>query len=168
MASNVTLLAIGFSRLIQALKLADAGVRSRVQVEIRTTTEAIVRGAKARAPISGPEDRKGAGRPGPGELRNTIRSAYTTDGMVGYAMAGFGKLPRARAGGRRRRRTRSQAVSRRLGAYAVTTEYGSPGRGIPAHPYLGPSREAERQGHYERIGQAIDGGIETAVRSANA
>jgi hypothetical protein len=37
----------------------------------------------------------------------------------------------------------NNAMDRAAGVYAMVVEYGSPGRGLPAQPYLRPSKEAE-------------------------
>lgn len=139
--------------------LRDFGVQERrlVKDAVIATADAVANDARALVPISsGRLSRKQKGRPGPGELRNTIRVEPSTqpDALVAYVKAGTGTL---------RRRSRSKTGKRRvvtatppaLGVYAMAVEYGTPHRGVPAQPYLRPSMDKNRAAHIERVKAAV-------------
>lgn len=139
-----------------------------IVVELRSavheTTRAVEQGAKMRAPVSagGRESRKAKRRPGPGELRDTIRAEFSDDLLTGYVRAGYGKLRRRLKGKAKSKRTKAARARRAaagaqtdLGVYAMAVEYGSPRRGIPAQPFLRPALEAEKPRHQQRVAAAM-------------
>lgn len=155
------------------------GLRKHVGAAVRETTAAVERGAKMRAPVSagGHRSRKAKSRPGPGELRDTIRSNVLDDesGVVGFVSAGHGKLPRRLKGKATNKRTKAAKARRRasrgqakLGAYAMVLEYGSPRQGKTAKPYMRPALEAEKPRHQQRMTRAVQRAAAEAAAKARA
>lgn len=160
----------GVPQLVRAIQLTDAGVRTRTIAAVKRGTEAVVAGAEMRVPKV------------TGELAFTIRAEYGKDGMIGYAKAGYGTLPRRsqastvnKADRLARRRGLSaqqrqalvnaakssrQALSRvgGLGVYAPVVERGDPRRHHEPHPFLIPALMAERAGIMADIAHAADDG----------
>ena len=175
MSAKITGIVSGINQVRTAFKLLDTGLQARLRGAVAATTHEVEAGALARVPVSGPGSRKATSRPGPGELRNTIRAEFSTEGFTGYVKAGYGTLTRRSRAGRgtrkgqsrrnakiaRSRRARSLA-SRGLGNYAMVVEYGSPGRGQPAHPFMRPARQAAIPRHTARIQAAISGAVAAA------
>jgi hypothetical protein len=158
-------------------------LRVHVRQAIGETTRAVERGAKARVPVSGGgrASRKAKSRPGPGELRDTIRSSVHEDasGIVGFVNAGFGKLPRRLKGKntrtekvrKARRRKKMGPVTRedaKLGAYAMVVEYGSPRQKKAAKPYLRPALATEKPRHQQRMVKAIQRATAEAEQKAGS
>jgi hypothetical protein len=168
-------------RVFAAFKMMSEKVRTQMQTQVHDSTERVADGSRTRVPTSGSASRKAKGRLGPGELRNTIRTDYAEDLLTGYVKAGNGKLGR-RVGRRRKgapnqrvlnakqamRRDHSaalrinNAMDRAAGVYAMVVEFGSPGRGLPAQPYLRPSKEAELPTLRRGVGDALRGAIEAS------
>jgi hypothetical protein len=158
----------GIDDCVAAFRLLNEGTRTRMKGAVRQTTEEVRADAARRVPVSGPDSRKAKGRPGPGELRDTIRTEYAGDGLRGYVEAGYGKLTRRSRAGRgtrkgqekrnvkiaRARKARSLA-SRGLGNYAKVVEFGSPAQGKAAQPYMRPAREAAIPRHQARVEAAL-------------
>lgn len=146
-------------------------LRRHVRDAIAETTQAVERGAKMRVPVSGGgrQSRKATSRPGPGELRDTIRSAVHEDegGIAGFVNAGYGKLRRRITGSTSKRksarkraanilkRRQQSGAQKSLGVYAMVVEYGSPREKKAAKPYLRPALEAEKPRHNQRMTRAI-------------
>lgn len=155
---TVNTVVTGIRSFSDAARRMDGGVHVNVRGAIQETTEAVAGHARQNVKVSGPEDRKAKNRPGPGELRDSIRTAYAIDGLRGFVLVGYGKLPRRSraktAGGQARRRKPLRGL-RDLGVYAMVNNYGSPGRGIPATHFMDRAREVERQPHVSRISRAL-------------
>lgn len=134
--------------------------------------------ARRRVRISsgGPNSRKAKSRPGPGELRSTIRAEKSnTDAPVAYVKAGYGKLRRRSTAKTAKGKARAENLRARardamifpgsaasgagqaaaLGVYAMTIEYGSPRRGIPAQRFMRNAREANRVNVKNRAENAL-------------
>jgi hypothetical protein len=165
----------GVSRVTSTFRALPESVRKHARVAVRETTRAVEQGAKMRAPVSagGRTSRKGNRRPGPGELRDTIRSTVWDfpDGITGFVNVGHGKLKRRLKGKNARtekvRRERKKARGRKqmgpltvdqanIGAYGMVVEYGDKRRGRPAKPFLRPALEAQRQPHRQRMERAVN------------
>ena len=169
---------------VQALfNRMPAALRTQARGAIEETTRAVEQGAKMRVPVSsgGRESRKARRRPGPGELRDTIRSRIIEDegGVAGFVLAGYGKLPRRLKGKATSKRTKAAKARRqkrtmgpltreeaKLGAYAMVIEYGSPREGKAAQPYLRPALEAEKPRHQQRMARAIQRAVVLESRRA--
>lgn len=176
---KITAVLTGVREWRQAVQMMSVETRHRVRAAIQVTTLAVEEGARRNVPVSGPEDRKAKGRPGPGELRDTIRSSFSNDGLVGFVNAGFGKLARRsratrpakfgpmrlKAFQRQQKRIALKAL-RELGVYAMVVEYGSPGRGIPGAFYMTRAKEAQRAQHIARIKAALAGAAASVSRAA--
>lgn len=169
----------GVAEWLQSLKMMNEGTRMRVRDAIQITTAAVAARARINVPISDAADRKAKGRPGPGELRDTIREAYSSGGLAGFVLAGFGKLPRASRATRptklgpmklkayqRYQKRQALKAMREIGVYAMVVNYGSPGRGIPASHYMDRAKESERQAHIDRIRAALNNAASAAVSRA--
>jgi hypothetical protein len=167
MGLKVGMLITGAKQFRFRLQLAVPEVRSNVRAAVVETTEAVVSRARANVPVSDAADRKAQGRPGPGELRNTIRGSFTLDGMMGFVLVGNGKLARRSKAARprmagplklsaflRQEAPATLRAQRELGVYAMVVNYGSPGRGIPGSRFLDRARESERANHIGRIRRA--------------
>lgn len=165
----------GLSQVRTAFRLLDTGLQARLRGAVAETTHAVRAGAVSRVPVSGPNARKAKNRPGPGELRDTIREEFGSDGFAGYVKAGYGKLKRAsrakppKTAGQARRQAKLQAkarsrslASRGIGQYAMVVEFGSPKEGKAPQPYMRPARQAEIGNHRARIEQAINGAVAAA------
>lgn len=165
----------GLDQVRASFRMLDTGLQQRLKGAVRETTEEIRAGAMARVPVSGPDSRKAKNRPGPGELRNTIRAEYSGEGFTGFVKAGYGKLlrssrasaPTTAGQARRQRKLRAKArkrslASQRLGAYAMVVEYGSPREGKEPQPFMRPAREAAVPRHRARLEKAIDGAVQAA------
>jgi len=177
--TKITTVITGARQVIQSFKMLDAGTRIRVRSAIQETTLAVENRARTNVPMSGAASRKAQGRPGPGELRDTIRSAFSTTGLAGYVMAGFGKLPRASKAKRptrlgplrlaafqRQQKRLALKAQRELGVYAMVVNYGSPGRGIPGSRFMDRARESERTNHIARITRALSQAAAAAERGS--
>lgn len=173
--AKITSVVSGVNQVRTAFRLLDTDLQHRLRTAVAETTSDVTAGARARAPVSGPNARKAKWRPGPGELRDSIRGEIGSDGFVGYVKAGYGKLRRSsRAGApksvgqaRRQQKLRAKAkarslASRGIGQHAMVIEYGSPAQGKAAKPYLRPSRQAAIPRHEARLTAAINGAVETA------
>jgi hypothetical protein len=175
-SAKITRIVSGVNEVRTAFRLLDTGLQHRLRDAVAATTHAVKGGAKARVPVSGPDSRKAKGRPGPGELRETIRAEFSPEGFTGFVKAGYGKLKRstragaARSEGQARRQRKLQAKATRrarqrkygLGQYAMVVEYGSPKEGKEAEPYMRPARQAEMQRHEARLQSAINGAVDAA------
>lgn len=169
----------GFAR---SLKQLSVDGKAQLKAAVELTAQEVADDARRRVPVSdtGPKSRKAKDRPGPGELRKTIRwEPSTTDAPVAYVKAGEGKLRRrSRAktakGKARAKRVRSpvkfedfsfgrdesvffQKASRAkaYGVYAMAVEYGAPHRGVAARPYLRPATRAKRSVLIARATEAL-------------
>lgn len=148
---------LGFPRTMKAM---PTHAKAALKVAMNDTAVDVANEAKRRVAISsgGPRSRKSLSRPGPGELRATIRAEPSkTPEPVAYVKAGHGKLRRrstARDPGKRK-----APASTGLGVYAMVVEYGSPHRGVPAQPYLRPAREAKKGVLKVRAEQALNDAI---------
>lgn len=175
MSMKITSVVTGVNEVRTAFRMLDTGLQSRLRAAVADTTTEVKAGAMARVPVSGPNARKAKGRPGPGELRDTIRAEIGGDGFVGYVKAGYGKLGRssrarkATSAGqaRRQRKLRAKARKRSLaaqgvGKYAMVIEFGSPKEHKAAQPYMRPARQAAIPGHAARIQTAINGAVDAA------
>lgn len=158
----------GLREVQASFRLLDTGLQTRLRAAVAETTAEVKTGAMARVPVSGPDGRKAKSRPGPGELRDTIRGELTSDGFAGYVKAGYGKLGRAsrarevKSAGqvRRQRSLRAKArarsfASRGLGNYAMVVEF-------TGKPYMRPARQAAIPGHQARVQRAINGAVDAA------
>lgn len=174
MSAKITALLEGVPNFLRKLELANEETRARTKAAIRRGTQAVVTAAEQRVPKRS------------GELAYTIRAEFATDGMVGYAKAGFGKLPRrsrasttarrARAGAKRqltaeesRLQFRLAPTSRKalaaksdLGVYAPVVERGDPRRHHRPHPYMIPALQAERPTIIDDLKQAATGAVRDA------
>lgn len=171
----------GFQKAALNMKILNPATRARVREAISETTVAIAAHARQLVPVSTEASRKAAGRPGPGELRDTIRESMSATGLVGYVHAGYGdvkrrsrrrstrapsqNVPRLATFERRQRRAALAAQSE-MGIYAMVVEYGNPHRGVPARPFLRPAFEKERAAHIDRIRKALEGAIQEVARRA--
>lgn len=164
----------GFPRALSELPL---DTRRRLKVDVEQAAREMAVDARRRAPVStgGRASRKAKNRPGPGELRDTIRMEPSrTDAPVAYVVAGTGKFRRrskaiTAKGKRRAKALRASAQSApALGAYAMAVEYGSPHRGIAAGPYMRPAREAAAPKFQQRIEAALSQVVRTADQKASA
>lgn len=173
MSAKVTSLVTGLRNVQNAFRGMNAGAQLRAKDAVRATTEAVWAGARARVPVSDAEtSRKAKSRPGPGELRDTIRTTYSEDGLIGYVQAGYGKLKRrSRA---RTERGKARAARKRrnqpggtydLGVYAMVVEYGSPREHKAAQPYMRPARAAEYPKHLERLRAALAASVHDASQA---
>lgn len=173
--AKITGVVTGINQVRTAFRMLDTGLQARLRGAVAETTHAVREGAASRVPVSGPGSRKAKGRPGPGELRDSIREEFSREGFTGYVKAGFGKLTRrsrAGAGTRKGQEKRNVkiAASRRaraltshgLGKYAMVIEYGSPNKGKAAQPYMRPARHAEDANHRARVERAIAGAVTAA------
>lgn len=167
-------------RVLAAFKMMSAEVRARMVKQVKASTANVTRGAKLRVPVSGPNSRKAKGRLAAGELRNTIRDEYAEDGLTGFVKAGYGKLSRRTVRGTKPKNQRVQnaaqfmrsqhttalrmnnAMDRAAGIYAMVQEYGSPGRGLAAQPFLRPAQEAELPALRKGVGDALRGAIDAS------
>jgi hypothetical protein len=174
-------------RVQAAFKMMRGEVRARMQQQVKESTERVESGAKARVPVSGPASRKAKNRLGPGELRNTIRSELSPEGLTGFVKAGFGQGHRksrvSRPMGRNQRVLnatqfmRAQhaealrmnaAMDRTAGRHAMNVEYGVPSRGQPAQPFLRPAKEAELPALRKGVGDALRGAVDASRQPAPA
>lgn len=176
MSAKITMTVSGDQEVASFFRNMTPAARREIAAAIRETTQQVERGAKMRAPISsgGRSSRKARYRPGPGELRDTIRSEFTPDGLAGFVKAGHGKLRRRIRGATskrksaRRRAANVQAARKAAGTqldhgiYAMVVEYG--GRKRKAHPFLRPALEAEKRRHEERMAKALERSAERAKR----
>lgn len=153
----------GVSQLQTSIKLLNIDVRKRVATENERTGGRVVRNAKSRV----------AHRTG--ELADTIRyeAEPGTDGLVGFARAGYGSLkrrtrqkPGIRYGKKGKRKRLVQVGPVEPGIYAMVHEFGDPKRNKPARPYMFPAVEAERAGHRERVAAALQGAVDVANQRA--
>ncbi|HEX6050027.1 MAG TPA: hypothetical protein VFZ21_12190 [Gemmatimonadaceae bacterium] len=153
----------GLDQVRASFRMLDTGLQQRLKGAVRETTLEVEAGARARVHVSGPDSRKAKNRPGPGELRGTIRAEFSGEGFTGFVKAGYGKLRRrsraTTSRGRARARRRSPAAQR-LGNYAMVEEYGAHDRA--AHPYMRPAREAAVPRHRARLEKAINGAVQAA------
>lgn len=166
----------GFPRSLKEMAVAS---KRRLRNEaVEPTLKEIALRAKSLVPVSagGRAGRKAKNRPGPGELRDTIRAEMSnTDAPVGYVFAGEGRLRRrstARtAKGKKRAaalRTKSRGAPQPLGAYAMAVEYGSPHRGVAAEPFLRPAREGAAAKFQARCEAALVNATRDADRAGGA
>lgn len=157
-----------FGRAIQTLEIDG---KRLVRDVVLTAAEHIANDAKRRVSISTALSRKAKTRPGPGELRDTIRAeAGKADMPVAYVRAGLGKLRRrsrattakgkAAAARVRRMSAKSQQA---LGVYAMVIEYGAPQRGVAAHPYMRPSLDHERPFFRAQLRRVLDEAVRRAT-----
>ncbi len=177
---KVTADVTGMRSFVVALRMLDPAVRRRAAAAVRVSTESATTAARRNVPVSGPEDRKAKHRAGPGELRDTIRSDYAGEGLVGFVKAGQGKLKRRskrtaapkRLGperlrtfmGRLQREAIAMDASRASGVYAMVVEYGAQDR--PAKPYMRPAANAERGPHTARLAAALRRSVDDAATAA--
>jgi hypothetical protein len=174
-SAKITGVVSGISEVRTAFRMLDTGLQARLRGAVAESTHAIEGGAKARVAVSGPNSRKAKGRPGPGELRDSIRSEFSESGFVGYVKAGYGKLRRSSkakaptSAGQARRQGKLRAKAKRragstkgLGMHAMVIEYGAPREGKEAQPYIRPARQAEIEPHAARCQQAINGAVDAA------
>lgn len=181
MSIKVTSLITGARKAGMAFRLMNAETRKLVAGAVQVTTGNVTMRAVANAPVSGPDDRKAKGRPGPGELRDSIRSESSADGLVGSVLAGYGKLVRRRRAAKmvlplkakayerwkaREEKRRALMAERSRAVYAMVINYGSPGRGIPATHFMDRAREAERQPHVNRVKAALQQAADAVGRAA--
>lgn len=180
----------GAQNLTSVFRKLPLSARKYVKQAIRETTAAVERSARMRAPVSsgGRASRKGKRRPGPGELRDTIRSEFVEDaeGIVGFVKAGRGKLKRRLKGltstrksslkrAKKIEKNRKAANTRRrkqmgpltadqanIGAYAMVVEYGDKRRGRAAQPFMRPALESQRQPHRQRMERAVNQAVAEA------
>jgi len=159
----------GFPR---ALEEMGPALRAALKADAENAARAMAADAKRRVPVSqgGRAGRKAKNRPGPGELRDTIRMEPSrTDAPVAYVMAGTGKLRRRSKA--KTAKGRSRAAAKRaaagspqaLGAYAMAVEYGAPHRGVAAEPYMRPAREAA----WPRWQRTVEATVEQSVRTVD-
>jgi len=178
---KITAIITGARQWHQAVQMMDAATLARVRQAVSDTTLAVEARAKANVPVSGPGSRKAKNRPGPGELRDTIRSSMSTGGTVGFVLAGFGTLPRRSratkppkqgpmrlAAFQRQQRRLALRQQRELGVYAMVINYGSPGRGIAATHFMDNAKEAEREAHIRRVQNALAQAASAAAQGAAA
>lgn len=185
MSQKLSVSILGFKRVQAAFKMMSVEVRTRMQQQIKESTQRVEHGAKMRAPVSGASSRKAKGRLGAGELRDTIRSEIVEDGLTGFVKAGTGKLTRrSRALKPKQQRVLSasqamraahsdairmnNALDRSAGVYAMVIEYGSPGQGKPAQPFLRPAKEAELPTLRKGVGNALRGAVEASAQPGAA
>lgn len=148
----------GFPRSLKQLSVQG---RANLTAAVLLTAQDVATEARRRVRVSstGPTSRKAKNRPGPGELRDTIR-AEPSNGTapVAYVKAGMGKLRRRSKAtttkGKQRKRT-TTAANKALGVYAMAVEYGAPHRGIAAKPYLRPAIKAKRGVLVARAAEAL-------------
>jgi hypothetical protein len=179
MAIKITTLITGARQWIQASQLMQEETRARAREAIQETTMAVGAKARTNVPVSDAADRKAKGRPGPGELRDSIRETFGVSGLIGFVLVGYGKLPRRsravrptkfgplrlKAFQRQQRRQALQAM-REIGVYAMVVNYGSPGRGISGSRFLDRAKESERSAHIARMQRALSGAASAAARRA--
>jgi hypothetical protein len=177
---KITAAVKGIRSWSQACKTMNAATRADVSVAVHETTTAVEAKAQMNVPVSGANSRKAKGRPGPGELRATIRAEFSEDGLAGFVRAGNGKLPR------RSRRTKAIKLGpltrkayekqqarialqqeRALGSYAMVINYGSPGRGIPGSHYMDRAKESERTAHITRVTRALAHAADTTTAAGS-
>lgn len=181
MGVKITTLVTDARRVGFALKAIDIATRARLRVAVQETTEAVAARSRANVPVSTPASRKAKSRPGPGELRDTIRTAYGVTGLTGYVLVGFGKLPRRSrsrlptkqgplrlAAFQKQQRRLALQAQNELGVYAMVINYGSPGRGIKATRFIDRAKEAERTAHVSRIQNALAQSASAAAQGAAA
>lgn len=149
---------LGVPELERRVKLLDVNVQRSIRADVKRGTEAVTGGAYSRAPSKS------------GELRATIRSEFSKDGLTGWAKAGYGKLLR-----RSRRQKNSEASEQRygkakarnetralqfrlannsrqamsvadLGVYAPVVEHGDRKRNKPKRAFMAPAFAAEVDG----------------------
>lgn len=145
----------GVVRVRTALKLASTDAGARVRKEIARATKAVEAGAIARVPVR------------TSELKDTIRSDLSRDGLTGLVKAGFGQLKRrSRSTGKRRRKSRVQMGPIEPGIYAMVVEFGDKNRNKPAEPYFFPAFDAEKPALVEGIRSAINETVHFAEASA--
>jgi Bacteriophage protein of unknown function (DUF646). len=173
MSAKVTTLLEGVPQLVRALRMTDEATRKHTVAAIERGTKRVTAGAKARVPKRS------------GELAYTIRDEYSKDGMVGYVKAGYGTLPRSRSSRGMGAKSRANALARReqrrlttrlaptskkalatadLGIYGPVVEHGDRRRHKPAHPYMVPAFQAEKQSIVTDLGDgtkaaAKEGGL---------
>lgn len=179
MSAKVTGLVSGVNQVRTAFRMLDTGLQARLRAAVAETTSEVQMGAIARVPVSGPGSRKAKSRPGPGELRDTIRAEFTPEGFTGYVKAGYGKLLRSSRAGRAtsvgqarrqgtlRAKARARSLaSRKVGAYAMVIEFGSPRQHKAAKPFMRPARQAAIPGHAARVARAVNSAVDAAGGSA--
>lgn len=150
----------GFPRSLK--QLSEQG-RINLTAAAFATAQDVATEARRRVRVSvvGPESRKAKTRPGPGELRDTIRAEPSAStAPVAYVKAGMGKLRRrSRAttakGQKRAARRKPTAANKALGVYAMAVEYGAPHRGVASRPFLRPAIHAKRNVLVARAAEAL-------------
>lgn len=181
MSAKITMTIDGATQIASLFRSMPPVLQREVRHAIRETTHAVERGAQMRAPISsgGRSSRKARYRPGPGELRDTIRSEFTADGLVGFVRAGHGKLRRRIKGATSKRKSsrrraakivtarKAAGAQRDRGVYAMVVEYGSPRERKAPQPFLRPALEAEKPRHRQRMEAAVARATQHVERFAN-
>lgn len=176
MSVKITMTIDGAHQVASLFRSMTPTVRRELAQAIRETTQQVAQGARMRAPTSsgGRSSRKAKRRPGPGELRDTIRAEFTDDGLAGFVKAGYGKLRRRVKGAKSKRKSARKRAAKVLaaraaagaqrdrGIYAMPVEYGARNRG--AQPFLRPALEAQKGPHQQRVRHALDRATRTANR----
>lgn len=149
-AGGVALRVTGAQLVRRALALLGTGTRDRVMGVIRDGVRRAEQEAKSRVPVDS------------GELRATIRTEMSADGMTGFLQAGYGTLRRrSRSTGKRKARRRVPTLENTLpGVYAMVIEFGDPRRNRAPHPYIVPAIEAVRP----IVRAAVEAAVQDAVR----
>ena len=167
MSAKVT----GVEQFVTALRLLNKETQQRVKAVVKQDTDEVAAEAAKRVPVSGPASRKAKNRPGPGELRDTIRTGFVDDGFTGFARAGYGNLKRksraTTAKGKARARRRTADTTDR-GVYAMVVEYGDAARNKPPRPFMRPAAQIVRQKHRDRLNAALVGAANAAARGGSA
>lgn len=109
-------------------------VRASIAIEVTANR------VQSRAQVLAPHDR--------GDLAATIKTAG--QGLTRFV--GLEDVDLPSRGGRNR-------AHRNPSVYGVWYEYGFKTRNIPAHPFMGPARDAEEAGHIERLIDAVNGAL---------